>query len=189
MIRLTIIAADILPQEQYRLDGGQDMSADRTALISRLGARLGRQKVRKFIPSDSHIPEQCMLALPALDAPLLQKLPDRWGVPVPGEPPLRPLFLFDPPEAIAVLAEVPDGPPHRFGWRRKTYHVSRYEGPERIAAPWWQDAVGHRARNSALTRDYYRVEDVRGRRYWLFRHGLYGREKGNPRWYIHGLFA
>lgn len=58
-----------------------------------------------------------------------------------------------------------------------------YEGPERIAAEWWR-----RRDNKGLTRDYYRVEDVQGRRYWLFRHGLYD-EKDGPRWYIHGLFA
>jgi protein ImuB len=28
-----------------------------------------------------------------------------------------------------------------------------------------------------------------GRRFWIFRHGLYGTEKANPDWYIHGLFA
>jgi hypothetical protein len=36
------------------------------------------------------------------------------------------------------------------------------------------------------TRDYYRIEDVRGRRYWIFRHGLY-EEKALPKWYMHGL--
>ena len=61
--------------------------------------------------------------------------------------------------------------------------MRRYEGPERIAAEWWR-----RRDNAGLTRDYYRVEDVQGRRYWLFRHGLYD-EKPDPRWYIHGLFA
>ena len=42
--------------------------------------------------------------------------------------------------------------------------------------------------NGGLTRDYYRVEDAQGRRFWLFRHGLYD-EKPDPRWYIHGVFA
>ena len=82
-----------------------------------------------------------------------------------------------------LIAEVPDGPPHRFRWRRAFHAVRRYEGPERIAAEWWR-----RRDNGGLTRDYYRVEDVQGRRYWLFRHGLYD-EKPDPRWYIHGVFA
>ncbi|HWV60661.1 MAG TPA: DUF6504 family protein, partial [Sphingopyxis sp.] len=84
---------------------------------------------------------------------------------------------------IEVIAEVPDGPPQRFRWRRAFHAIRRYEGPERIAAEWWR-----RRDNCGLTRDYYRVEDAQGRRFWLFRHGLYD-EKPDPRWYIHGVFA
>ena len=65
----------------------------------------------------------------------------------------------------------------------QAHAVRRYEGPERIAAEWWR-----RRDNGGLTRDYYRVEDTQGRRFWLFRHGLYD-EKPDPRWYIHGVFA
>ena len=72
--------------------------------------------------------------------------------------------------------------PHRFRWRRTQHQVTRYEGPERIAAEWWRNSKG-------LTRDYYRVEDAHGRRFWIFRHGLYGDEAANPSWYMHGLFA
>jgi protein ImuB len=45
------------------------------------------------------------------------------------------------------------------------------------------------AQGEGLTRDYFRIEDVRGRRFWIFRHGLYGTERQNPGWYMHGLFA
>ena len=82
------------------------------------------------------------------------------------------------------MAEVPDGPPHRFRWRRVLHDVIRFEGPERIAAQWWR-----RGQTKVRTRDYYRVEDVRGRRYWIFRHGLYDRETPDPLWYVHGVFA
>jgi protein ImuB len=95
--------------------------------------------------------------------------------------------LFDPPQQIEVIAEVPDGPPHRFRWRRTLHEVRRFEGPERIAAEWWRRKDGAVDR-AGLTRDYYRVEDARGRRFWIFRHGLY-EEKPDPRWYLHGLFA
>ena len=80
---------------------------------------------------------------------------------------------------------MPDGPPFRFRWRSVLHHVVRYEGPERIAAEWWRrdDA------RPGLTRDYFRVEDASGRRFWLFRHGLYGSERVAPGWYLHGLFA
>jgi protein ImuB len=50
------------------------------------------------------------------------------AAPTRGEPPMRPLFLFDPPRRVEVLAEVPDGPPHRFRWRRKLHEVRLYEG-------------------------------------------------------------
>jgi protein ImuB len=42
---------------------------------------------------------------------------------------------------------------------------------------------------SERTRDYYRVEDKDGRRYWLYREGLYGEDDEAPRWFVHGLFA
>jgi protein ImuB len=76
---------------------------------------------------------------------------------------------------------VPDGPPASFKWRRVRHLVSRAEGPERIAMEWWH-AQGR-------TRDYFRVEDRDGRRFWVYRDGIYGRETADPRWYMHGLFA
>jgi protein ImuB len=95
---------------------------------------------------------------------------------------VRPLRIFDPPQPIETLAEVPDGPPIRFRWRRVLHEIARAEGPERIAPEWW------RRRPGAPTRDYFRVEDVEGRRFWVFRSGLYGRETKEPRWFLHGLF-
>jgi protein ImuB len=94
----------------------------------------------------------------------------------------RPLRLFEKPEPVEAVAEVPDGPPAVFRWRRTIYRVARAEGPERIAAEWW------RAGLDDLTRDYFRVEDVAGHRFWLFREGLYGREALNPNWFMHGVF-
>ena len=76
--------------------------------------------------------------------------------------------LFGRPEPIEAVAEVPDGPPARFRWRRVLHEVAPPEGPERIAMEWWRDADGH-----ALTRDYFRVESREGLRVWLYREGLY----------------
>ncbi len=95
----------------------------------------------------------------------------------------RPARLFVRPEAVEVVAEVPDGPPARFRWRRVEHRVLAAEGPERIAAEWWRDGP------AAPTRDYFRVETTEGRRLWLYREGLYGRETAHPNWYVHGLFA
>ena len=48
---------------------------------------------------------------------------------------------------------------------------------------WWRHLT------SQPTRDYFRVEDANGNRFWLYRDGLYLRETGNPCWYLHGVFA
>jgi protein ImuB len=92
----------------------------------------------------------------------------------------RPVRLFAPAQQIEVMASVPDGPPIQFRWRRVLREVIRAEGPERISGDW---------QRREMTRDYYRVEDKQGRRYWLYREGLYGETNTAPRWFVHGLFA
>jgi protein ImuB len=92
----------------------------------------------------------------------------------------RPLTVFQRAQPIEAIATVPDGPPIRFRWRRVLREVVRAEGPERISGDWL---------GGAPTRDYYRVEDKDGRRYWLYREGLYGESDEAPRWFVHGLFA
>jgi protein ImuB len=184
LIRLSVPVIEPLAVTQLRLEGAAAGQAEVAALIDQLSTRLGRDRVRRLVPVDTHMPEQMQLALPAVaDAGPAAS----WPVPQAGEPPLRPLHLFDPPQPIEVIAEVPDGPPHRFRWRRKFHEVKRFEGPERIASEWWKRKDGAVDR-AGLTRDYYRVEDARGRRFWVFRHGLF-EEKPTPQWYLHGLFA
>ena len=113
----------------------------------------------------------------------------------------RPSLLLAPPEPIAVIAEVPEGAPQRFIWRRVARRIVRAQGPERIAPEWWRH-IGLSGRTPG-TRDYYRLEDATGARYWVFRDGLYGElaestdtviDAGSsagdaPRWFLHGLFA
>jgi len=146
-------------------------------LVDRLTARLGPEAVLRFEPFASHIPERAARLVPAAALHGDETWPDL----DPDDPPLRPLQMFDPPQPVETLAEVPDGYPLKFRWRRVLHEVTRAEGPERISGEWW------RAPNQR-TRDYYRVEDRDGRRFWLFRQGLYG-ETLEPRWFIHGLFA
>ena len=179
LIRLAVTVVEPLAAQQLDLSGGDLGDGEVSALVDRLGARLGRGRVRRLVAADSHIPEQA-----AFDLPFGESNGAQWPAPVPGEPPWRPLQMFDPPQVIDVIAEVPDGPPRRFRWRRRLHDVRAHEGPERIAALWWR-----RADSAGLTRDYYRVEDMDGRRFWLFRHGLYGAERANPGWFLHGLFA
>jgi protein ImuB len=179
LVRLAVPMLEPLMPTQLALEGGEVSEGELAALIDRLSTRLGRARVRRLVPRDTHIPEQAVLALPAVEA----LAPQPWPAPS-SDTPLRPIHLFDPPQPIEVTAAAfPDGPPKHFHWRRSAHHVTRFEGPERIAAEWWK-----RDDNAGLTRDYYRIEDARGRRFWVFRHGLY-RETERPRWYVHGVFA
>jgi len=98
--------------------------------------------------------------------------------------PERPIRLFSSPEPVeAIAAEVPEGAPASFRWRRVFHRVAASEGPERIAPEWW------RGDGSEETRDYFRIEDEEGRRYWLYRQGFYGESTQVPRWFMHGIFA
>ena len=95
-----------------------------------------------------------------------------------------PQRLLDQPEAIAVIYATPEGMPRRFVWRRGVHDIARVEGPERIAPEWWRQPGGTRLR------DYYRVEDEAGRRFWIYREGVFGDGRGGaPEWYMHGLFG
>ncbi|WP_433995998.1 Y-family DNA polymerase [Bradyrhizobium tropiciagri] len=190
LIRLAAGRTEIVVQQQRDLDTSVHDNDEISALIDRIAARIGGKRVVVHLPLESHIPERTALALPAqhhLAAASAAAWPER----VMGEPPLRPLRLFEQPEPIKVpFASVPDGPPHQFTWRRALHAVVRVEGPERIAMEWWKQD------GAALTRDYFRVEDAEGQRFWIFRDGLYESElrdeegKSVPaHWYVHGLFA
>ncbi len=134
-------------------------------LIDMIAARLGARAVSKISVRDTHAPQQ------------------RDGAEIVAPPPhdgvmRRPVTLFPQAQPIEVMASVPDGPPLRFRWRRILRCIVRAEGPERIAPDWLKSP-------GAPARDYYRIEDDRARRYWVYREGLYGE---GPRWFIHGLF-
>lgn len=180
MVRLSALVCERLDFGQGGLVG-EAHEAELAHLIDRLSARFGARRLTRFIPRDTHIPEFAVAAVAAQEA--------REAVAVaPVEQdslmPVRPVRLLARPEAIDAVAEVPDGPPARFRWRHRMHEVVAAEGPERIAMEWWRDAEGH-----ALTRDYFRVESKEGARAWLYREGLYERETGSPRWFLHGLFA
>ena len=99
-----------------------------------------------------------------------------------GKP--RPIRLLDRPEEISVLHATPEGALHRFIWRKLPHLVAKSQGPERIAPEWWRE------RSAARLRDYYHVEDEKGRRYWIYREGFDGDGRGDqPGWFLHGLFA
>jgi len=163
-----------------------DASAEKiSALVDVLSARLGPQRVLRPKLLDAHMPERAVAWRSALNVPPASSRQDGGKMPaLQTTPPhdgvmRRPLSIFARPQPIETLATVPDGPPIRFRWRRVLREVARAEGPERISGDWL---------GGEPTRDYYRVEDKNGRRYWLYREGLYG-ETQAPRWFVHGLFA
>lgn len=181
MVRLAVLRAELLAATQINLTGEEGYKAGLSHLYDRLGARLGASRVTRSIPVDTHIPERADKAHPVTYSHASQSAVAEQ---VFETPPDRPLRLFAHPEQVEVIAEVPDGPPLRFRWRRILHEVARAEGPKRIAPEWWREIDDGRA-----TRDYFRVEDAEGRRFWLFREGLYERETTTPAWYLHGLFA
>ena len=177
LLRLRASWTEPLPLAQADLEAAAE--AYGTSLgecIDRLTVRLGEKAVRRPVAYASHIPERAQ----------------RWQPPLAPEPATqgelafhqRPLKLLDRPEPIAVLYATPDGLPQRFRWRRQVHEVVRAEGPERIAPEWWRE------KSTVRLRDYYRIEDEEGRRYWIYRHGLVGDGRGGPpEWFLQGLCA
>jgi protein ImuB len=187
LVRLCVLEAQRFEAFQSDFTQAGEQTEALEALIDRLGARLGIARVARFLPCDSHLPEARQKLVPAA---LVDTTALVWcsETPVaPDTPQLRPLRLIDPPEPVEAVAMVPEGPPLRFRWRRALYEVSACEGPERLVPPWWQSPQRPQAR------DYYRVEDGEGRRFWLYREGFYeadaGVEPRAPRWFLQGLYA
>jgi protein ImuB len=182
-LRLLVLRSEALHAAQASLAEGtpqEDETRALSDLMNRLVARFGRESLRRFVARDTHDPERAGGTVAALAGG-----PEAaWPEPEAGQPPARPLTLFAHPHPIEVLAEVPDSPPLRFRWRRMLHEVTRAEGPERIAPEWWR--FGH---NAPATRDYYRIEDQAGHRFWVFREGFYEDSTARPRWFLHGLFA
>jgi len=161
---------------QVHLDGQKDDDLGLPLLIDRLAAKFGARAVKRPVLCASHMPERAEVAQTALaDAPA------HAAAAVARD---RPLRLLAVPEQVTVIYAVPEGPPARFVWRRQTHLVARYEGPERIAPEWWHDRPGTRLR------DYFKIEDQRGRRLWVYREGLHGDGRGGaPCWFVHGMFG
>jgi protein ImuB len=180
MLRLAVTEAAPFETQAPGL-GAPDPGPATAALIERLSARLGSDRVLVAAAADGHRPELASLYVPARTA---DRAGDR-GLSalarhlIAEDMPARPLRLLARPEPVEALAEVPDGPPLRFRWRKALHEVAAAEGPERIEGVWWS-GTGEPAR------DYFRIEDRNGRRFWLYRAGLY-RSGETPRWFLHGI--
>jgi protein ImuB len=177
LVRLRAVWSEPLAPGQPGLGGAaEDRGTSLAVCLDRLTVRLGADAVRRPVLHASHLPERAQ----------------RWQAPLAPEPAVqeglafhaRPMKLLDRPELIAVLYATPDGYPERFRWRGGVHDVVRVEGPERIAPEWWREKGGTRLR------DYYRIEDATGRRYWIYRAGLLGDGRGGaPDWFLQGLCA
>jgi len=183
-VDLLVVHAEVLPDRQHTLETERRAADDIGPLLDRLAVRHGPARVLRFIAGNSHVPERAG----NLHSLRSKPSPSTWLESDEGDPPLRPLVLLDPPQRVRVTASLPDGHPALFVWKGRPHRVFRHEGPERIASEWWRRHDGH-VGNPGRTRDYYRVEDEMGHRFWLFRHGLQELEVEHPDWFVHGLFA
>jgi protein ImuB len=176
-MRLVVPRADPLTpvQTAARLTAVDTEEPDIAPLIDRLANRLGPEKVYRVAPVDSAVPERSVRQVPAQEG----KAMGEWPADLP-----RPVRLLDPPQPVEAMALLPDHPPMAFTWRRVRHRVRRADGPERIAGEWWK-----RDGETRSVRDYFRVEDEAGHRYWLFRRGDgENRITGDMRWFLHGFF-
>jgi protein ImuB len=207
MIRLAASSLDVLDASQLGAFAGEDGTEDLDQLNDRMASRLGVMAVLRVRMVASHVPERAVQLVPSQAV---------IGVATAPQPKLsRPLRLLPAPELVLINAEVPHGLPASMIWRRTRYRLIKGDGPERLEAEWWRkgerlllapppepeepkpgeqtppppyipDLPLYEAEEQV--RDYYRVEDEDGRRFWIFRLGLYG-GPDMPSWYLQGFFA
>lgn len=157
-------------QERMWEDAGGLEDVRLSELLDRLANKIGAHNISRFVPDEHYWPERSFKKAQSLE----EKNTSAWRSDL-----HRPLQLVTPPEPIDVTAPIPDYPPMLFRHRGKIHKIVRADGPERIEQEWWLQQGQHR--------DYYRVEDEEGNRYWLFRLGHY--DDTLYRWFLHGYFA
>ncbi|WP_256926798.1 DNA polymerase Y family protein [Sphingomonas sp. TZW2008] len=153
---------------------GEALVRDPARLVDVIAGRIGPRAVFRVAPVESHVPERAVT----------RSDPNEMPGPWPKWP--RPIRLFARPEPLArVMALMPDQPPRRFEWRGKTYKIVAGDGPERVHGEWWR-----RDAEVWAVRDYYRVEDDAGGRFWVFRRGDgFEDDTGDLSWWMHGVFG
>ncbi len=156
-------------QEALWNTGGNNPKAV-AELLDNIAGKVGMQAIHRYLPQEHYWPEHSVKEINSLE----EQPETEWRTDRP-----RPLHLLPEPEPVEVMVALPDYPPLHFRHRGNIVRIARADGPERIEQEWWL--------RTGPPRDYYRVEDENGARYWLFRLGLYGNEK--PQWFLHGFFA
>lgn len=160
--------------EQDVLWGANSCGLEDTSLaelLDKLANKIGAANIRRYLPQERYWPEHSIK--PAIS--LKDKATTNWRMDRP-----RPSLLLPRPERIEAAFLTPDNPPMWFIYKGERHTVKKADDAERIEPEWWLNQGPHR--------DYYVVEDEKGRRYWLFRSGHHDAEN-KPEWYIHGFFA
>lgn len=172
-IELFVLEASIVEDteaSQETLWGNRGEQSKVAELLDNIAGKLGTSTIRRYLPAAQHWPERSIKATHSLQETPSMPWPNNLN---------RPIHLLTKPEPIEVTVPLPDYPPILFIHKKKVYKLTKADGPERIEQEWWLE--------DGEARDYYRVEDDQGARYWLFRLGQYG--KGTPQWFLHGFFA
>jgi protein ImuB len=178
ILRINVLRHENFDTTQGDFEGHREKDVSLAAFVDRVSARLGADCLQSFQLRESHVPERAAIAVPAIDALSVQTA--QQGNPPPSRSE-RPLRLLHTPELMEAFAiEVPDGAPANFHWRRMRHRVLKSEGPERLAMEWWIDG------SDTDDRDYFRVEDDQGHRFWIYREGHYAGDT-TPRWFMHGV--
>lgn len=167
-VRTEPLGATALPSDLAAPEATPDLSQ----LIDLIAGRIGAKRLYRLTMVESDVPERSVRKLAPLDRTIAW--PDAWP---------RPPRLLPRPEPIAnVVAELPDSPPRRFTWRGCTYKLVKGDGPERIHGEWWK-----RGAERDAVRDYFRVEDESGARFWLYRRGDgVDARTGDLSWWLQG---
>ena len=206
IMRLAATRAEPLAPKQTVYSLTEEPEADVSHLIDTLANRVGAQRLYRFAPVESDVPERSVQKI----APVVPDTDETWPDPWPSLWP-RPARLLEKPEPIETIALLPDHPPVSFTWRGVRRRVKCADGPERIFGEWWK-----RDAELATVRDYFRVEDEAGERFWIYRSGdgedaprfemrrcraaarrdaLRAVQRGEDavtgshRWFLHGIFG
>jgi protein ImuB len=176
IMTLAAIVAEPLAPKQAVTSLVEEAEPDVSGLIDLLANRVGERNLYRAAPVASDVPERSVCHIPALAPDSGAEWPGHWP---------RPSRLLDHPEPIETVALLPDHPPVTFTWRGVRRRVKRADGPERVFGEWWK-----RDPELVAVRDYFRIEDDAGERYWVFRAGD-GEDPltGSQRWFMHGIFG
>ena len=176
IMRLAATLAEPLLPRQTNFSLAEEAEVDISNLIDTLANRVGHRQLYRFAPVASDVPERSVRQIAPLAPDTGATWPNQWP---------RPARLLPVPEPIETIALLPDQPPVVFTWRGVKRRVKRADGPERVFGEWWKRDTELRA-----VRDYFRVEDDTGERFWIYRSGD-GEDgaTGSHRWFLHGIFG